>query len=63
MVTILMMSAKLASPGHLKIKTFRNKAYDVIISDWTSPAKFYYATQIILLMWSYDQSLVTLASL
>ena len=31
MVTILMMSAKLAPPGRLKIKIFRNKAYDVII--------------------------------
>ena len=33
MVTILVMSAKLATPGLLKIKIFRNKAYDVIIPD------------------------------
>ena len=33
MVTIFMMSAKLATPGLLKIKMFRNKAYDVIILD------------------------------
>ena len=31
MVTILMMSAKLATPGVLKINIFRNKGYDVII--------------------------------
>ena len=31
MVTILMMSAKLATPGLLKIKIFRNKGHDVII--------------------------------
>ena len=32
MVTILMMSAKMATPGLLKIKVFRNKGYYVIIS-------------------------------
>ena len=31
MVTILMMSAKLATLGLLKIKVFRKKGYDVII--------------------------------
>ena len=34
MVTILMMSAKLATPGCLEIKTFQNKAYDVIINNY-----------------------------
>ena len=34
MVTILMMSTKLATPGLLKTKTFRNKGYDVIILDY-----------------------------
>ena len=34
MVTILMMSAKLASLGLLKIKTFQNKCYDLIIPDY-----------------------------
>ena len=34
MVTILMMSAKLATPGLLKIKIFQNKGYDVIIPDY-----------------------------
>ena len=32
MVKILMMSAKMATPGLLKIKIFWKKAYDVIIS-------------------------------
>ena len=32
MVKILMMSAKMATPGLLKIKVFWNKGYDVIIS-------------------------------
>ena len=31
MVTILMMSAKMATPGLLKIKVFWNKGYDVIM--------------------------------
>ena len=34
MVTILMMSAKFATPGLLKTKTFRNKCYNVIIPDY-----------------------------
>ena len=29
-----MMSAKLATPGLLKIKMFQNKGYDVIIPDY-----------------------------
>ena len=33
-VTILMMSAKLATPGLLKINIFQNKGYDVIILDY-----------------------------
>ena len=32
MVTVLMISAKLATLGLLKIKVFRNKGYDVITS-------------------------------
>ena len=32
MVTILMMSAKMAIPGLPKIKTFWKKGYDVVIS-------------------------------
>ena len=34
MVTILMMSAKLVTPGLLKIKIFRDKGYGVKISDY-----------------------------
>ena len=34
MVTILMMSAKLATPSLLKIEIFQNKGYDVIILDY-----------------------------
>ena len=34
MVTILMMSAKMATLGLLKIKLFWNNSYDVIISDY-----------------------------
>ena len=34
MVTILMMSTKLATPGLLKIKTFQNKGCDVTIPDY-----------------------------
>ena len=32
MVTTLMISAKMATPGLLKIKVFWNKGYDIIIS-------------------------------
>ena len=34
MVTILMLSAKLATPGLLKINRFRNISYDAIIPDY-----------------------------
>ena len=33
MVTIIMVSAKLLTPGLLEIKIFQNKGYDVIILD------------------------------
>ena len=32
MVTILMMSSKIATLSFVKIKVFRNKGYDIIIS-------------------------------
>ena len=35
-----MMSAKLATPGLLKITVFQNKGYDVIIPVMTSPENF-----------------------
>ena len=31
MATVLMMSAKMATVGLLKIKLFRNKSYDIIM--------------------------------
>ena len=46
MVIILMMPAKLGTPGLLKIKKFRDKERD---------------SHYILYMWSHDQNLVTLA--
>ena len=55
---VTMMSAKMATVGLLKIKVFWNKGYDVKFF-----SKFYHVTQIILYMWSCDQSLVTLAFL
>ena len=48
MVTVLLMSAKMATLGLLKIKVFLNKDYDVIISVHDVMEKFYRVTQIIL---------------
>ena len=44
MVTILMMSAKMAIPGLLKIKVFWNKSHEVIISfhDVTNKISLYF---------------------
>ena len=58
MVTILMMSAKMATLGLLKIKVFLNKGYDVIFLPMTPPTKFYHMTHITLWMWSYDYVIV-----
>ena len=63
MVKILMMLAEMATPGLLKIKVFRNKDYYVIISVHDVTKKCYQTTQIILRMWSCDQSLIILAFL
>ena len=60
MVVTLMMSAKLTTPGLLKIKVFQNKGYDVIMSVHDPQTKCYHMTQIILLIRSCDQGLVTL---
>ena len=43
-----MMSAKMASPGLLKIIIFWNKGYDVMISVDDVTNKIYQVTQIIL---------------
>ena len=62
MVTILMVSAKMATLGLLKIKVFLNKGYDVLIfaHDVTNQIlsrDSYYIVDV----WSCNQSLVTLA--
>ena len=54
-----MTSAKMATLGLLKEKVFGNKVMTSKFLSKTSPTKFYHVTQIILLMWSCDQSLVT----
>ena len=54
MVTILMMSAKMATLSLLKIKVFWNKGYDVIISvhDVTSKVLSYESNYILdVVMW------------
>ena len=56
MVKILMIPAKMATPGLLKIKVITS-----YILPMASPTKFCHMTQIILWMWSCDQSLITLA--
>ena len=48
LVIILMMSAKMATPGVLKIMVFRNKGYDVIIPVDDVIKKLYHVIQIIL---------------
>ena len=47
MVKILMKSTKLATPGLLKIKIFKNKEHDELWT-MTSPTKFYHVNQIML---------------
>ena len=41
MVTILMISAKMATPGLLKIKIFWKQGYDIIISFYDVTNKFF----------------------
>ena len=41
-----MITAKMSSPGLLKIMVLLNKGYDVIISVKTSPTKFYKMIEI-----------------
>ena len=48
MVTILMMFAKMATPGLLKIKVFCHKSYDAIISVHEAPSNFYQVIHIVL---------------
>ena len=63
MVTILMMSAKMATLGLVEIRVFWKKGYDVIVFVHDVTKNFYHVIQIILYMLSCDQSLVTVAYL
>ena len=69
MVTILMMSAKMATVGLLKTKIFWNKGYNVIAStDKILSWEYIYiyicvCVCVYVCVWSCDQSLVTLAFL
>ena len=58
-----MMSAKLATTSLVKIKIFRNKGHDVIIIDYNVNNKILSRDLTYILVWLYDQSLVTLVSL
>ena len=58
-----MMSAKLATTSLVKIKIFRNKGHDVIIIDYNVNSKILPRDSTYILVWLYDQSLVTLVSL
>ena len=57
------MLTKLATLDLLKMKLFLNKAYDVLILSMTSTTDLYNGTQIVLQMWSSEQSLVILVYL
>ena len=65
MVAILMIPAKLATLGLLKLKVFSNKIYDVIISvnEVTNNILLQDSNYVVDVMWSCDQRLVTLAFL
>ena len=63
MFAVLMTSAKMANLGLLEEKAFRSKVMTSKFLSKTSPAKSYHVTQIILLMRSFDQSLVKIAFL
>ena len=58
-----LMSAKLATPRLLKIKIFQNESYDVIIPEYDVTNKILSRDSNYIVMWSCDQSLVTLAFL
>ena len=63
MVKILMMPAKMATPGLLKINIFWKKAYDVIIFAHDATNTISSRHSNIMYIWSCDPSLVTLAFL
>ena len=61
MVTILMVSAKITTPGLLKISVFWDKGYEVIIFAYDATNKILLRDKILLR--SCDQSLVTSTSM
>ena len=65
MVTILMMSTKLATPGLLNISIFQNKDYDVILlyCDATNKILSRDSNDIVLYCKLYGQSLLTSISI
>ena len=65
MVTILMMSTKLATPGLLNIRIFQNKDYDVILlyCDATNKILSRDSNDIVLYCKLYGQSLLTSISI
>ena len=63
MITIFIISTKMAALAILKKTKFSNKGYGVIIFVHDVAIKFYHVTQITLQMWPCDQSLVTVARL
>ena len=63
MFTILMMSAKMDTPGLLKKRNFEKKVMPSWFQSMTSTTNFYHVIQIILQKWSCDQSLGTVAFL
>ena len=60
MVTALMMSAKYASLGLLKIKAFWNKCYDVIISIHGVPSKILSSDSVKKNGWNYKSEYLEL---
>ena len=66
-VTILIMSTKLATPGLLKIMIFRNKGYDVKIRDYDVNNKIVsrYSNDIVdVVMWpKFDNSSISMREL
>ena len=61
MVAILMIPAELVTIGLLVIKIIKNKIYGVIVSAHDVTNNYFYLNQIILQMWSCDQTLVIIS--
>ena len=63
MGAILMMSAKVTTLAVLKRKILWNKTYDVLISVYDVTSKVLSSDSNATVIWSYDQSLLTLSFL